>query len=73
MTNNDIPAAPVLTAISLSDKIAIYDVSALPNGEKAITVGQFLELAIGALPTSDPGVAGDLYVNSGVLTVSTGA
>lgn len=73
MTNNDIPAAPVLASISLTDKIAIYDVSAIPNGERAITVGQFFQLAINALPTADPTVAGQLYLNAGVLTVSSGA
>lgn len=68
MTNNEIPSAPVLATLSLSDKVVVYDVSSLPNGERAMTVGELLEQAVGLLPTSAPSTIGDLWLNSGVLT-----
>ena len=34
--------------------------------------GGFADVRIQSLPTSDPGVAGQIWSNSGVLTVSSG-
>lgn len=66
-TPDDTPALPVLSTLSLSDKVQIYDVSER-NGTRAITVGELLEQAVGLLPTSSPASVGDLWLNSGVLT-----
>lgn len=67
-TNNDIPITPALGTLSLSDKVIVYDISLQPSGERAMTVGDLLEQAIGLLPTSSPASVGDLWLNSGVLT-----
>lgn len=67
-TLEDAPKVPVVSALALTDLVQVYDVSSEPNGARTITVGELLEQAIGALPTSSPSSVGDLWLNSGVLT-----
>lgn len=40
---------------------------------QAITVADLLKAAVNALPSADPVVAGELWLNAGVLSVSVGA
>jgi hypothetical protein len=71
-TLDDAPKTPRLAALVAGDLVQVYDVSAQPTGSKTMTVTQFLKQAVGTLPTSSSGLAtGDLYLNSGVLTVKS--
>ena len=66
-TLDDAPTLPVLSTLALTDLVQVYDVST--GSSRPITVAEFLEQAVGLLPTSATGLAaGDLYTNVGVLT-----
>lgn len=67
-TIDDVPIMPVLTSLSLSDKLIVSRSGVSRDASAAITVGDLLVLAIGALPTTEPATVGDLWLNSGVLT-----
>jgi hypothetical protein len=72
MQLEDLKIIQTTSSVALTDKIVV----ALADSKtpKAVTVGDFLETAIGELPTADPEVVGALFVGAGgVLTVSAGA
>lgn len=62
--------APAATTVLGTDLVQIYVKADHPKGSKVITTKDLLTATIAALPTSAAGLsAGDLYVNTGVLTV----
>lgn len=54
---------------TLQAKTALLGVA---SGTMTITIGSGKNLIITSLPTSDPGVAGALYVSTGAVKVSAG-
>ena len=70
MQLEDAKAISRTTAISGSDLMYIAPVDS--RTPKAITVLNFLTAIINELPTSDPAVEGELWLDNGVLTVSAG-
>jgi hypothetical protein len=59
--NTEVAAATTSTALQAVD-----------DGSLTITIGAGKNLIVTSLPTSDPGVAGALWADSGVVTVSAG-
>lgn len=70
MQLEDLPIIPVRTTVALTDKVVVTNGGS--NIPVTITVGNLLASAIGALPTTNPAVAGALWRNNGVVTVSAG-
>lgn len=69
-TLDDAPIVPVLSALAAGDLLQVFDVST--QQPKTITAAELLEQAVNLLPTADPLVAGALWLDIGVLTVSAG-
>lgn len=70
MQLEDLKIIQTTTTVENTDKLVVAKADS--KTPKAITVGDLLKEAIGNLPTSDPAVAGELWVDTGVLTVSAG-
>lgn len=54
------------------DELVVDRGGKLTLGAAAITIDANGRAIVTGLPTADPGVAGALYTNAGVLTVSAG-
>jgi hypothetical protein len=70
MQLEDALVAPQTTTVSASaDFIQVYVTASHPQGAKVISPANLLKAAVNALPSSSSGLAaGDLFLNSGVLT-----
>lgn len=63
-------STPKVTSVAATDLAYIYPVAGHPGPPVVITVGNLLESAVAALPTS-AGASGTLWRNSGVVTYVT--
>lgn len=70
----DIPTFAPVTAATGAELVGVFDPAELKTGpaQKSISVGELLTQVVATLPTSDPSVAGALWVNAGVVSVSAG-
>lgn len=70
MQLEDLKIIQKTTTVALTDLVVVAKADS--KTPKAITVGDLLESIVDGLPTTDPVVAGKLFVDTGVLTVSAG-
>lgn len=55
------------------DELIVDNGGKLTLGNAVLTIDASARVIVTGLPTANPGVAGALWSNSGILTVSTGA
>lgn len=70
MTVEEIKLYPVADTVNPTDKVIVQrEGKLLPE---AATVSSLIAATLAGLPTTDPGVEGEIWNNAGVISVSAG-